>query len=656
MLNPFWIGALLLAAKASFSSYLLVFGSSTLAAFLINANYGIELGIAGALLLLLLSLPRIKKLGSYNFLPVLIFYFCFAPFYLAADHSLNAWINVAVNMAIAVVFELQINRIEEPLAGDGNELLLVLTLVLTSLLFNFWAPIYLIAVYSIALVYCLRQPSKPWKLTYLFISLLAGYFLADLSFEKTVLIIVPLLPAVLFERKSFSLTGFGLASLTLALLRNYKTFYMDEQLYCAIIALLGTLLISDLFPARRNPSIAKLEAVGTLKNHIKNIEEYVSLILEADQDSNLERPSLEANLRIKSCESCGRTNDCDCCRVLAGNLPKPIYKPLKEEVLKNCPNGSKLVYRYRVVSEMVAHELQENLARSEQRSALKTIVEPLKKLCAPATGGEVSLAALNNALGGELLTERTTDRLVSRRALSLEQQQLLGRLINSDVSGDFRFDFLTQTYSYPIERASRFLMSSKVYSFPKNIGFSGDAYSEYKGLDSYEFFQIDAMGHSRPAAATARLALRLLTLSRLEGASAAGRIEELNGILKCKSLAENYVTLDLLQVDLRTGRAELYKYGSGASLFLRGNHVQTIENTLPPVGILQLPSLEPVVLEPQSGDLLLLATDGFERLDEQFVESLKPLDEADPGRQLVAAYRERYTLADDATLTVIRFG
>lgn len=189
---------------------------------------------------------------------------------------------------------------------------------------------------------------------------------------------------------------------------------------------------------------------------------------------------------------------------------------------------------------------------------------------------------------------------------------------------------------------------------------SGDTTGFFESDTGYFYSLIcDGMGSGRDAAFTSRLSgifiEKLLTFSREKGVT----LEMLNRFLLSRK-EERFSTVDLLEVDLYTARANFIKAGAAASYIKRGTGLYRIASKTPPAGILDTLSAEQTSLSLSDGDCIVMFSDGVapsEESDAWFAEKLAFAKERDA--RALASYLMRETAArrgaptDDRSICVL---
>lgn len=169
----------------------------------------------------------------------------------------------------------------------------------------------------------------------------------------------------------------------------------------------------------------------------------------------------------------------------------------------------------------------------------------------------------------------------------------------------------------------------------------------------------DGMGSGRQAAFTSRLSSifieKLLTFSREKGVT----LEMLNRFLLAQK-QERFSTVDLLEIDFYSGRANFIKAGAAASYVKRKTGLYRISSKTPPAGILGEISAEQTTLTLAEGDSIVMFSDGIspgEESDAWFAETLAFAKEADAralAEHLMQASRKHHAqCADDMSVCVL---
>ena len=141
---------------------------------------------------------------------------------------------------------------------------------------------------------------------------------------------------------------------------------------------------------------------------------------------------------------------------------------------------------------------------------------------------------------------------------------------------------------------------------------NGDSVTVFSdGRGRFYAIAADGMGSGSEAQYESASALRLLTCFLKAGFGVRTALGILNSSMCLNMDNESYSTVDLLSVDLYTGKAELYKIGSAETLIYNGTETKTFASVSAPAGIIESIRPDRKVLELKEGDVILMMTDGI---------------------------------------------
>jgi stage II sporulation protein E len=142
------------------------------------------------------------------------------------------------------------------------------------------------------------------------------------------------------------------------------------------------------------------------------------------------------------------------------------------------------------------------------------------------------------------------------------------------------------------------------------------------------------------------------------GMSCGVALESLNGILSARG-EECSATVDLLEMDLLSGRAFFIKSGAAVSYVRRGERLFRIRAGTAPIGILPTPDAEKTEFRLQEGDAVIMLSDGISPSpDDAFwlCELLTSGWEEDTERmaeRILSAARRENEARDDMTVAIL---
>lgn len=141
---------------------------------------------------------------------------------------------------------------------------------------------------------------------------------------------------------------------------------------------------------------------------------------------------------------------------------------------------------------------------------------------------------------------------------------------------------------------------------------SGDTHTSVDlGNGRHAIAVSDGMGNGERARKESKAAIDLLKKLMKAGFDEKLAIQTVNSTLLLRSREEMFTTLDMALVDLFSAKVEFLKVGSAPSYIKRGHEVLEITGNNVPIGILQDIEVQTINEQLQSGDILILMSDGL---------------------------------------------
>lgn len=148
----------------------------------------------------------------------------------------------------------------------------------------------------------------------------------------------------------------------------------------------------------------------------------------------------------------------------------------------------------------------------------------------------------------------------------------------------------------------------------KNESVCGDSIAVFKNKDDRFFAMLsDGMGSGEVASAVAQISTGFLYNMLSVGGVSVELISMLNGFLCGRRIGgelECSATLDLLELDLMSGSADIYKCGAAPSYIFRRGRLFKVRSKTMPIGILGEVDVKRFSLELCRGDIVVMVSDG----------------------------------------------
>ena len=169
--------------------------------------------------------------------------------------------------------------------------------------------------------------------------------------------------------------------------------------------------------------------------------------------------------------------------------------------------------------------------------------------------------------------------------------------------------------------------------------------------NDYYILLCDGMGTGAGAARESREAAQLLKQLLQSGFPAEYALRCLNALAVLRELG-GCTTVDLVRIQLDTGRGTIYKWGAAASYLLKNGQFRKIGTAGPPPGLSQQARETVDRLSLGGGEVLILLSDGAG--EDILLRSAWTAPEPSPGEMAAAIVEHGAREGDDATVAVVR--
>lgn len=141
---------------------------------------------------------------------------------------------------------------------------------------------------------------------------------------------------------------------------------------------------------------------------------------------------------------------------------------------------------------------------------------------------------------------------------------------------------------------------------------SGDHYTFLNsGEGKFIIALSDGMGSGQKAATQSKATISLLEQFMESGFDKDTTVRLINSILVLKSSDDTFSTMDITVIDLYNGETEFVKIGAVPTFIKRSGRTETVKSVSLPAGILSNIELELVHKNVESGDFIIMMTDGI---------------------------------------------
>ena len=261
------------------------------------------------------------------------------------------------------------------------------------------------------------------------------------------------------------------------------------------------------------------------------------------------------------------------------------------------------------------------------------------------------LGAVNAELREYLLRSQHRKDLTDSRVLSATQYAQVSEVLFAAAGGLARTALAVTPLAYEVGAALRAKKGERV---------SGDSKAVFEAEDKLCLLLSDGMGSGEAARRESALAARLLERFLRAGIDAQSALKTLNNAFTLRETETgSFTTVDLLQLSLKSGEGELYKYGAAPSYIKRGGTVRRVTCSCLPAGLEECSQPPEVThLRLEAGTFFVMITDGVaDATSDEWLQNLLAGWQGEKAQLLASAILadsiERTQEADDAGVLVL---
>lgn len=152
---------------------------------------------------------------------------------------------------------------------------------------------------------------------------------------------------------------------------------------------------------------------------------------------------------------------------------------------------------------------------------------------------------------------------------------------------------------------------------------NGDSFASFDGLGSKRYMLLcDGMGSGYDANITSTMCTSFLKSILSVTGEKEIALAMLNSLIRARGL-ESSSTIDLLEIDLMSGKGSFVKSGAAPSYIKRGDKVFKLQSKTMPIGIMRDLDAEELSFELQGGDICIMLSDGIVATKDDNEEMMK---------------------------------
>ena len=679
LFNPFVMVLLYFAYRQEYITAIVTNFTLILVGFLVNINYGLELSVVCFIFLFLETFSKLLKATSVfkNYLSFIFTNIFVFTIYLVNYPDFFQFLNGLINLFYSYGLLLAFINLEKVINDDYavfDDRYKVMVISSLSILFLGIDALFIAFFNLVHLVF-----KKCTSFLVSGSSIVLGAFLLYLF--KGIGLNILLISAASLLLSSLVKTKYNsyiyLGSFVLLNILLTPTFYLNGFFYQGILAFLLNLFIKqewvddleNIFKRNEDLQVLKnVQFANATRSKVRSIVSYLDCVLDPSLDH--ETPAFEKakrNLDASLCSECELQNSCSLNSLKEALIKDNATKQNRQEIIDKCLYPYKLIRRSEVAHDFYLGELSYRHQAEERKklyqNEIENIYRPLKELDDgeefkskyerlkqnyDALHYQIKIHAYD---GVELILEIGIEDFDVDKIVDITRNILRKNFYVKQEDDLHNGAILVLSSQNVIEIEKGLCLSSKPID-------SGDQIDGFKRSGAEFIVLSDGMGHDKNANLVSSYVIKSLKAYQKLENDERKIIENLNTLVKSKSMHEMYATLDFLKIDLTNKKARIYKSGSFPSYIYRKGKIITLDKIFPPLGIVADLDIvyEDFFLEEE--DIIILMSDGFGVIEENFLlENLEAIKNVETGKMadlLYDALIKNKDEEDDKTLCILK--
>lgn len=231
--------------------------------------------------------------------------------------------------------------------------------------------------------------------------------------------------------------------------------------------------------------------------------------------------------------------------------------------------------------------------------------------------GKYEISIFHKECGGKRECIGAIEKLIS---------EIVGRKMVKENS-DCHYEYKNKMCNLKLIEEEAFRVTTGVAKLSKYDGMiSGDNYTFMSTGDGKFIVALsDGMGSGQKAAIQSRATISLLEQFMESGFDQDTTVKLINSILVLKSSNDSFATIDMSVIDLFDGVVEFVKIGAVPTVLKREERIEVIKSVTLPAGIMSNIEMELLSKKIESGELIIMMTDGIVDSFKKEQDSEKPL-------------------------------
>ncbi len=678
--NPFLLIALYFSFYKGLKSYLLNFTSMLILSFVIERSYALEIAIIGISFLFITSLfsYMFRKPEQRLFPLLLLNFFCFLGI-IIIDFSLENIVLLMINTLLQLVIIKALEEFWDSLnsidvtCSNVNKALVLMTLAIIG---TFLEPIGLFTIRFVLLLVALKLKDEVGILS-IFLSCIYCVLFLDYSFLTLTALFLPLV--LVFVIHKYEIFVYLITTIIMLLL-SPTPIYLNISLYLTILTSIIAISInktkiqtfSSLFKQNRyNLSIREQNYLAYTNGQIEALKNYISLI-DTTKEEEIRDPFEQAilNISTSTCAQCEHYQFCKLKRDLPTFFDEKVTSGNRKLIMETCITPYKLTMAietyYKVYKSEKLYYAKYLDANKRYKYLVKSIESPLKN-CALKLNykfqNNIERKILESNLHYYKFYLRENDLVVEFNIENFEENsQAFDEFVKENLEVNYQKiikpqNILTSTITVIYKAIEKAKYDMGVISKALVPPYNGDNYFVDNKDDYLLVCLCDGMGHGEQAEECSKYLLSAIQTHLKLSTGFSDMVNDLNNILLMKNINDCYSTMDLFKLNLSTLNGTFVKAGAFISYVIRNRDIIPIERHNLPLGIVTDCTYKSYNFQFQSGDILVMLSDGIGERVELDNKVLLVSDGTDMGnyaRNIFNILNDEKNFNDDSTIITIK--